>query len=69
MEKQAYIDALNANGEWVAWDESTNTVIITSVAAFVKALKNASKSIAAFDQLDRGQGENTLFGYCMLNGR
>ncbi len=60
--KQAYIDALNANGEWVAWDESTNTVTITSVAAFVQALKNASKGIAAFDQLDRGQGENTLFG-------
>ena len=61
--KQAYIDALNANGEWVAWDESTNTVTITSVAAFVQALKNASKGIAAFDQLDRGQGENILFGY------
>ncbi len=61
--RQAYIDALNANGEWVAWDESTNTVTITSVAAFVQALKNASKGIAAFDQLDRGQGENTLFGY------
>ena len=42
---------------------ATNTVTITSVAAFVQALKNASKGIAAFDQLDRGQGENTLFGY------
>ena len=61
--KQDYIDALNANGEWVTWDEETNTVTITSVAAFTQALKNASKGIAAFDQLDRGQGENTLFGY------
>ena len=61
--KQDYIDALNANGEWVTWDEATNTVTITSVAAFTQALKNASKSIAAFDQLDAGQGENTLFGY------
>ena len=61
--KQDYINALNANGEWVSWDEETNTVTITSVAAFTAALKNASKSIAAFDQLDRGQGENTLFGY------
>jgi len=61
--KQDYIDALNANGEWVAWDEATNTVTITSVASFTQALKNASKSIAAFDQLDAGQGENTLFGY------
>ncbi|MBQ8092976.1 MAG: tannase [Clostridia bacterium] len=61
--KQDYIDALNANGEWVSWDEDSNTVSITSIAAFTKALKNASKSIAAFDQLDAGQGENTLFGY------
>lgn len=61
--KQDYIDALNANGEWVSWDEATNTVTITSVAAFTQALKNASKGIAAFDQLDAGQGENTLFGY------
>ena len=61
--KQDYIDALNANGEWVTWDEATNTVTITSVAAFTQALKNASKSIAAFDQLDAGQGENILFGY------
>jgi hypothetical protein len=61
--RQDYIDALNANGEWVSWDEATNTVTITSVADFTQALKNASKGIAAFDQLDAGQGENTLFGY------
>ena len=61
--RQDYIDALNTNGEWVTWDEATNTVTITSVAAFTQALKNASKGIAAFDQLDAGQGENTLFGY------
>ena len=61
--KQDYIDALNANGEWVTWDEDTNIVTISSVAAFTEALKNASKGIAAFDQLDCGQGENILFGY------
>ena len=66
--KQDYIAALNANGEWVTWDEETNTVTITSVSAFTQALKNASKGIAAFDQLDRGQGENTLFGYDDGNG-
>ena len=47
----------------MTWDEATNTVTITSVAAFTQALKSASKSIAAFDQLDAGQGENILFGY------
>lgn len=57
-----YVSALNANGEWVAYDEATNTATITSVEAFCKAFKQASKSLGAFDQLDRGQGENTLFG-------
>ena len=61
--KQDYIDALNANGEWVTWDETTNTVTITSVADYALRLKNASKNLGAFDQLDAGQGENTLFGY------
>ena len=60
---QDYLDALNANGEWVRFDEAGGTVTITSVADFTAALKTASKGIAAFDQLDRGQGENTLFGY------
>lgn len=58
-----YIDALNANGTWVTYDQSTNTASITSIADFAKAVKTASKGIAAFDQLDGGQGENTLFGY------
>ena len=60
---QDYIDALNAEAEWVAYDAATNTVSITSVADFVKAFKPTSKSLAAFDQLDAGQGENVLFGY------
>ena len=32
------------------------------------AFKNASKNLGAFDQLDGGQGENTLFGYGDGNG-
>ena len=60
---QDYIDALNANGEWVSYDAATNTVSITSIRDFVKNLKTASKNLGAFDQLDGGQGENTLFGY------
>ena len=60
---QDYIDALNANGEWVVYDEGTGTATITSIADFAEAVKTASKGIAAFDQLDEGQGENTLFGY------
>ena len=60
---QDYIDALNSNGEWVTYDAETNTATITSIADYVSALKNASKNLGAFDQLDAGQGENTLFGY------
>lgn len=60
---QAYIDALNANGTWITYDASSNKATITSVADFCKAMKAATKSLGAFDQLDAGQGENTLFGY------
>ena len=60
---QDYIDALNANGTWVTYGEATNTATITSIADFAEAVKTASKGIAAFDQLDESQGENTLFGY------
>ncbi len=65
---QDYIDALNANGEWVSYDADTNTAQVLSVADFVKAFKSASKNLGAFDQLDGGQGENTLFGYGDGNG-
>lgn len=60
---QDYINALNAETNWVVYDSETNTVTITSIADFVKALKPASKSVGAFDDLNGTQGENTLFGY------
>lgn len=60
---QDYIDALNADGTWVNYDAATGTATITSIADFAAAVKTASKGIAAFDQLDASQGENTLFGY------
>ena len=60
---QDYIDAMNAEGAWVSYDAASNTASVASVEAFVKAFKPTSKSLAAFDQLDAGQGENTLFGY------
>lgn len=60
---QDYIDALNANGVWITYTPDTNTAGITSIEDFVVACKSASKNLGAFDQLDAGQGENTLFGY------
>lgn len=65
---QDYVDAMNANGAWVSYDEATNTATVTSIGDFVAAFKNASKNLGAFDQLDGGQGENTLFGYGDGNG-
>lgn len=60
---QSYIDALNSENEWVRYDAESGEVEITSVSDFAMALKTASKALGAFDQLDAGQGENTLFGY------
>lgn len=57
-----YIAALNADGGWVSYDKKTGWATISSVADFCIHLKRASKGLGAFDQLDRGQGENTLFG-------
>ena len=65
---QDYIDVLNADENWVTYDAATNTATITDLESFANAVKTASKGIAAFDQLDESQGENTLFGYADGNG-
>ncbi|MDO5860383.1 subtype A tannase [Methanobrevibacter sp.] len=57
-----YIASLNSNDTWITYDESTNTAKITSLEAFVKHCKSPSKSVAAFDDLNRSQAENGLFG-------
>ena len=58
-----YVDFLNTSEAWITYDVATNTATVTSVEAFVKAFKHASKRLGAFDQLNAGQGENILFGY------
>ncbi|MBB3113370.1 hypothetical protein FHS18_005482 [Paenibacillus phyllosphaerae] len=57
-----YIHSLNSDTEWVTYDAATHTAKITSIAAFAQHLKNASKNVAAFDDLERGQAENMVFG-------
>ena len=60
---QAYIDSLNAAVEWVTYDAASNTATITSLADFVAyGSKTPSKSVGAFDDLNRGQAENNVFG-------
>ncbi|MBN8636706.1 MAG: esterase [Anaerolineae bacterium] len=60
---QAYIDSLNATVQWVTYDAASNTATITSLADFVAyGSKTPSKSVGAFDDLNRGQAENNVFG-------
>jgi hypothetical protein len=58
---QDYIDSLNANGKWVNYDAATKKATITSLAAFVASQKPATKSVPAFDAVDRSQAENMVF--------
>lgn len=59
---QDYINSLNSDEKWVEYNAGTNTVKITSIEAFVKHCKNASKDVGAFDDLNRKQAENNVFG-------
>lgn len=64
---QAYIDSLNAETQWVTYDAATNTAKISSLADFAKYVKTASKSVPAFDDLDRSLAENAVFGVADAN--
>jgi hypothetical protein len=59
---QDYIASLNKDAQWVTYDASTNTVSITSLTAFATYVKTASKNVGAFDDLERSQAENNVFG-------
>ncbi|WP_233449154.1 subtype A tannase [Levilactobacillus suantsaii] len=58
---QAYIKSLNKNGKWITYNAKKNTATITSMKAFVKHCKTASKDVGAFDGITRQQTENQLF--------
>ena len=64
---QAFIDSLNAETQWVTYDAATNTAKISSLADFAKYVKTASKSVLAFDALDRSLAENAVFGVADAN--
>ena len=57
-----YIASLNETEEWVEYDPETKTAHITGIGAFARQVKNASKSVGAFDDLSRSQAENYVFG-------
>lgn len=62
-----YIDALNGEDPWISYDEKTNTASISSIEAFVVHMKQASKAVGAFDDLQKAQAENRLFGNGKVN--
>ena len=55
-----YINSLNEEETWVEYDGEKAHV--TSIAAFARQQKTASKSVGAFDDLSRSQAENYVFG-------
>lgn len=57
-----YLNALNGDEWWLTYNESRETVRITSIGDFVKRLKSAAKDVCAFDSPDRSTVENQLFG-------
>ena len=64
---QTYIDSLNAETQWVTYDAAANRAKISSLADFAKYVKTASKSVPAFDALDRSLAENAVFGVADAN--
>ena len=59
---EVYIEALNADGQWVVYDSATATARVTSLSGFVTSQKSPSKDVGALDGVDRGQTENTVLG-------
>lgn len=57
-----YIASLNADTAWVTYDAASNTAKVTSLAGFVASQKSATKSVGAFDGVDRAQTENVVLG-------
>ena len=57
-----YINSLNEEENWVEYDAETGKAHVTSIGAFARHQKNATKSVGAFDDLSRSQAENYVFG-------
>ena len=58
-----YVEHLNEKEKWVLYDKETNTATISSIGSFVKYMKNPTKKVGAFDDFNRNQAENQVFGF------
>jgi hypothetical protein len=56
--KASYVSSL---GSWASFDSASNTASITDLSGFIKADKQASKSVGAFDSPSGNATENTVF--------
>ena len=59
---QEYVDSLNKKIKWVNYDANTNTAKVDNIEGFVKTCKKPYKVVGAFDDLNRNQSQNDLFG-------
>ena len=59
---QDYIASLNKDTQWVTYDAAANKATITSLAPFANCCKTPTKSVGAFDNLNRTAAENDVFG-------
>lgn len=57
--RASYVASL---GDWASYDSATNKATVKNLAGFVNSQKSATKSVGAFDDLERGQAENEVFG-------
>lgn len=57
-----YIGALNSDYTWFTYSSYAKKVSISDIGSFVKHCRQASRSVGAFDALNRDQVANQLFG-------
>ena len=59
---EEYVSSLNEDSRWFTYNQSKGTVRISSLGDFVTHLKKPTKSVCAFDAIDRSSNANQLFG-------
>ena len=57
-----YLKALNSKVKGIEYDKKKKKTSITSISHYIKSMKQASKDIGVYDDLNCNQGENELFG-------
>lgn len=57
-----YLKSLNKKGKWITYNKKTKQAHITSLKDFAKYYKKPTKNVPAFDDLNKSQAENEVFG-------